>query len=88
MRINEVTGQPTELVVQKDDEQQTTLQNPKTKVTTIIPKDPTTKGKISADPKKPGQFVMNPDDKGGVNSNLKTGSKVIVPANNNNGSPV
>ena len=78
MLISEVTGQGTELVVQKDDDKQTTLMNPKTKVTTIIPKDPNKKGTIAADPKKPGQFVMNQEEEGKVSNTLKTGSKVQV----------
>jgi VCBS repeat-containing protein len=75
MKINEVVGMQ-QMVVAKDDTRQTTLQDPKTKVTIQVPKQAGKQGMIKTDNK--GQFVFNPDDDGESEQVLKPGTKVNV----------
>jgi hypothetical protein len=65
-----------QMVVAKDDAQNTVLQDPKTKVTLNVPKQAGKQGMIKSDPK--GNFVFDPEDDGESEQTLKPGTKVQV----------
>jgi VCBS repeat-containing protein len=65
-----------QMVVAKDDAQNTVLQDPKSKVTLNVPKQAGKQGMIKADSK--GQFVFDPEDDGESEQTLKPGTKVQV----------
>jgi VCBS repeat-containing protein len=65
-----------QMVVAKDDAQNTVLQDPKTKVTLNVPKQAGKQGMIKADEK--GDFVFDPEDDGESEQTLKPGTKVNV----------
>jgi VCBS repeat-containing protein len=77
MKINEIVENiMQQMVVAKDDARQTTLHDPKTKVTLSVPKQAGKQGMIKADPK--GNFVFDPEDDGESEQTLKPGTKVQV----------
>jgi len=78
MKINEVIieNQQQELQVTKDSPKETELVDPKTKVKTIVPKDPKKPGAIAKDAQ--GKLSMNKQEKGSVNRGIKPGDKVSV----------
>ena len=65
-----------QMVVAKDDAQNTVLQDPKTKVTLNVPKQAGKQGMIKPDAK--GELVFDPEDDGESEQNLKPGTKVQV----------
>lgn len=65
-----------ELVVLTSDNKSTTLENPKTKVKTIVPKDPNKPGMIRKDSEN--QMVLDKETTGNVDNSLKPGQKVIA----------
>ena len=69
-----------ELNVVNADDRQVTLIDPKTKVQTIVPKDPNKPGMIQPDPDDPtGKgFKLDPKSKGQVADKLMPGAKVKV----------
>lgn len=86
MRINEITSRSTapsgttgsagskSLEVQKVNKKQTVLVDPKTKVKTIVPKDPNKPGAIKKNSK--GEFELNTNKNSGLDSEIKPGDKV------------
>jgi hypothetical protein len=75
MKVFEVMGQQ-ELNVVKDDPKKTTLVDPKTKVQTIIPKDPKKPGMIAKD--KQGKLTLDTKTTGTVDNSIRPGQKVTV----------
>ena len=69
-----------ELDVVNSDEKQVTLVDPKTKVQTIVPKDPNKPGLIQADPDDPTgkSFKLDMKASGQVDNKIQPGSKVKV----------
>ena len=65
-----------QMVVAKDDARQTTLHDPKTKVTLSVPKQAGKQGMIK--PNKKGEFEFDPNDDGESEQTLKPGTKVNV----------
>lgn len=71
-----IEEQQQELNVVKDDPKQTTLIDPKTKVQTVIPKDPNKPGMIAKDAQ--GKLTLNTKTTGTVDNSIKPGQKVTV----------
>jgi len=78
MRLFEINN---ELVVLATDDKNTTLEDPKTKVKTIIPKDPNKPGMIRKDPAGKN-LVLDKSTSGEVDNTIKPGQKVQVKQNN------
>ena len=81
MRISEILiKEEQELNVSNSDDKHVTLIDPKTKVQTIVPKDPKKPGMIQPDPDDPtGKgFKLDPNSKGQVADKLMPGTKVKV----------
>ena len=76
MRISELM-QKTPLNVIKDDPNSTTLEDPNTKVKTVVPKDPKKPGMITKDPQT-NKATLNTKTAGPVSTLLKPGEKVEV----------
>lgn len=66
----------TMLDVLDDNDNETTLVDPKTKVKTVIPKDPKKPGMIAKDNK--GQLTLNTKTNGTVDKGIKPGDKITV----------
>ncbi len=64
------------LQIMKDDDKETTLIDPKTKVLTVIPKDPNKPGMITKDER--GNLTLDTQSKGKVDRGIKPGDKVAV----------
>jgi len=64
------------LQIEKDDDRETVLVDPKSKVKTIVPKDPTKPGAISKDDR--GNLTLDQTTKGTVDRGIKPGDKVMV----------
>ena len=75
MKVFEVMA-PQELNVVRDDPRKTTLVDPKTKVQTIIPKDPKKPGMIAKD--KQGKLTLDTKTTGPVDNSIRPGQKVTV----------
>ena len=73
MKVFEVMA-PQELNVVRDDPKQTTLVDPKTKVQTIIPKDPKKPGMIAKDDK--GKLTLDTKTAGSVDNSIKPGQRL------------
>ena len=76
MKIFEITA-PTELKVVSSDQKSTTLEDPKTKVKTVVPNDPKKPGMISKDADT-NQLTLNTNQPGEVSNTVKPGDKVKV----------
>ena len=74
MKVYEIMKQ--ELSVLADDPKQTVLIDPKTKVKTVVPKDPNKPGMIAKDDK--GQLTLNTQTTGTVDKSIKPGEKVTI----------
>lgn len=64
------------LDVLDDNDQETTLVDPKTKVKTVVPKDPKKPGMIQKDPQ--GKLTLSTKTNGTVDKGVKPGDKVTV----------
>jgi hypothetical protein len=78
MKVADILGEQT-LQVVADDPKQTTLVDPKTKIQTLIPKDPNKPGMITKDPTS-NKFVVNTQQSGEVDQTIKPGEQVEVAA--------
>jgi hypothetical protein len=79
MKINEILSeQDAVLQIEKDDEKQTVLIDPKTKIKTTVPKDPMKPGAISKDER--GNLTLDTKTKGTVDRGIKPGDNVVVKA--------
>ena len=65
-----------QLDVLDDNDKETTLVDPKTKVRTVIPKDPSKPGMIAKDER--GQLKLNTKTNGTVDKGIKPGDKITV----------
>lgn len=75
MKIYEVMGQQV-LQIEKDDDRETILVDPKTRIKTVVPKDPKKPGAISKDER--GNLTLDQNVKGTVDRGIKPGDKVMV----------
>jgi transcription antitermination factor NusG len=80
MKIFEIAQ---ELAVEIDDQKQTVLVDPKTKVKTVVPKDPNKPGMIKRDEKGQLTFSKATNKPQPVEKGLKPGEKVKVDPNAN-----
>lgn len=78
MKVADILGEQT-LQVVADDPKKTTLVDPKTKIQTLIPKDPNKPGMITKDPTS-NKFVVNTQQSGEVDQTIKPGEQVEVAA--------
>jgi hypothetical protein len=77
MKMNEILSEmDSVLQIEKDDEQQTTLIDPKTKIKPIVPKDPMKPGAIAKDER--GNLTLDTKTKGTVDRGIKPGDNVTV----------
>jgi len=79
MKIHEILSEmDAVLQIQKDDDKQTILIDPKTKITTTVPKDPSKPGAIAKDER--GNLTLDTKTKGTVDRGIKPGDNVTVKA--------
>jgi len=76
MKIIDILGEK-ELKVVGTDAKSTTLEDPITKVKTVVPKDPNKPGMISKDPAS-NKFTLNTKTTGKVDNEIKPGENVQV----------
>lgn len=76
MKIIDILGEK-ELKVVGTDAKSTTLEDPITKVKTVVPKDPNKPGMISKDPTS-NKFTLNTKTTGKVDNEIKPGENVQV----------
>lgn len=76
MKIIDILGEK-ELKVVGTDAKSTTLEDPITKVKTVVPKDPNKPGMISKDPAS-NKFTLNTKTTGRVDNEIKPGENVQV----------
>tara|TARA_B110000503_G_scaffold128364_1_gene199268 strand:- start:991 stop:1233 length:243 start_codon:yes stop_codon:yes gene_type:complete len=77
MKIYEILSeQDAVLQIEKDDEKQTVLIDPKTKIRTTVPKDPMKPGAITKDER--GTLTLDTKTKGTVDRGIKPGDNVII----------
>lgn len=76
MKMAELLGENTFLQIEKDDEKETVLVDPKSKIKTVVPKDPMKPGAITKDER--GNLTLDPKTKGTVDRGIKPGDKVLV----------
>jgi len=78
MKMHELLGENQFLQIELDDEKETVLVDPKTKIKTVVPKDPTKPGAIAKDER--GNLTLDTKAKGTVDRGIKPGDKVLVKA--------
>ena len=71
-----ITEVDTILQIQKDDDKETVLIDPNTKILTTVPKDPSKPGAIAKDER--GNLTLDPKTKGTVDRGIKPGDSVTV----------
>jgi len=77
MKISELLNEaPQVLQIEKDDDNETTLVDPNTKVKTIVPKDPKKPGMISKN--DAGKLTLDTKTTGTVDRGIKPGDTVQV----------
>jgi hypothetical protein len=76
MKISELLNENQFLQIELDDEKETVLVDPKTKIKTVVPKDPTKPGAIAKDER--GNLTLDTKAKGTVDRGIKPGDKVLV----------
>lgn len=76
MKISELLGENSFLQIELDDEKETVLVDPKTKIKTVVPKDPSKPGAITKDER--GNLTLDTKTKGTVDRGIKPGNKVLV----------
>jgi hypothetical protein len=76
MKMYELLAENQFLQIEKDDDKETVLVDPKTKIKTTVPKDPSKPGAIAKDER--GNLTLDTDTKGTVDRGIKPGDKVLV----------
>ena len=76
MKIHEIVSEATVLQIMKDTDKETVLIDPRTKVQTLVPKDPKKPGMINKDER--GNLTLDTKAKGTVDRGIKPGDKVTV----------
>ena len=77
MKMNEILSEmDTVLQIQQDDDKETVLIDPKTKIKTTVPKDPSKPGAIAKDER--GNLTLDTKTKGTVDRGIKPGDNVTV----------
>lgn len=77
MKISELLNEaPQMLQIEKDDDKETTLVDPITKVKTIVPKDPKKPGMIAKD--ETGKLTLDTKTTGKVERGIRPGDRVQV----------
>jgi hypothetical protein len=77
MKMNEILSEmDAVLQIQQDDDKETVLVDPKTKIKTTVPKDPSKPGAIAKDER--GNLTLDTKTKGTVDRGIKPGDNVTV----------
>ena len=77
MKMNEILSEmDAVLQIEKDDDNETILVDPKTKIKTTVPKDPSKPGAITKDER--GNLTLDTKTKGTVDRGIKPGDNVVV----------
>jgi len=77
MKIIELLAEQDQILqIEKDDEKETVLVDPISKIKTTVPKDPSKPGAIAKDER--GELTLDPKTKGTVDRGIKPGDKVTV----------
>lgn len=77
MKINEIINeQNVALQIEKDDDNETVLVDPKTNVKTVVPKDPNKPGMIKTNDR--GQLELDTKTSGKVERGIKPGDQVMI----------
>ena len=77
MKMNEILSEMDSILqIEKDDDNETTLVDPKTKIKTTVPKDPSKPGAITTDER--GNLTLDTKTKGTVDRGIKPGDNVTV----------
>ncbi len=77
MKMNEIVIEMSQVLqIAQDDEKETVLIDPKTKIKTIVPKDPMKPGAIAKDER--GNLTLDTKTKGTVDRGIKPGDNVTV----------
>ena len=77
MKMNEILSeQDAVLQIQQDDDKETVLIDPKTKIKTTVPKDTSKPGAIAKDER--GNLTLDTKTKGTVDRGIKPGDNVTV----------
>ena len=77
MKMNEILSEmDAVLQIEKDDDNETVLVDPKTKIKTTVPKDPSKPGAIAKDER--GNLTLDTKTKGTVDRGIKPGDNVVV----------
>lgn len=77
MKILELLAEQDQVLqIEKDDEQETVLIDPVSKIKTTVPKDPSKPGAIAKDER--GNLTLDTKTKGTVDRGIKPGDKVTV----------
>ncbi len=74
--IEILSEQDAVLQIQQDDDKETVLIDPKTKIKTTVPKDPSKPGAIAKDER--GNLTLDTKTKGTVDRGIKPGDNVTV----------
>ena len=77
MKMNEIVTEMSQVLqIAQDDEKETVLIDPKTKIKTVVPKDPMKPGAIAKDER--GNLTLDTKTKGTVDRGIKPGDNVTV----------
>jgi hypothetical protein len=76
MKINEIIVEQGILQIEKDDDKETTLVDPKTNVKTVVPKDPNKPGMIKTN--DAGKLELDTKTSGKIERGIKPGDAVMV----------
>lgn len=76
MKVSELINEDQFLQIELDSEEETVLVDPKTKIKTVVPKDPAKPGAIAKDER--GNLTLDTKAKGTVDRGIKPGDKVLV----------
>ena len=77
MKMNEILSEmDAVLQIQQDDDKETVLIDPKSKIKTTVPKDPSKPGAIAKDER--GNLTLDTKTKGTVDRGIKPGDNVTV----------
>lgn len=76
MKMADILGENTFLQIDQDDDKETVLIDPKTKIKTTVPKDPRKPGAIAKDER--GNLTLDTKTTGTVDRGIKPGDKVLV----------
>ena len=77
MKMSDIINEIDQILqIEKDDDNETSLIDPKTKIKTTVPKDPSKPGAIAKDER--GNLTLDTKTKGTVDRGIKPGDNVTV----------